>query len=159
MDSARLHYRTATASDVPAMEEARAPDLEAGPADPRMAMYLNGEHQPQKALAPRVAYVAMGHTSIVGYIGGHQTRRLDCEGELQYLYVVPRLRRRGVGTDLLRHLARWFHEPGMRRVCVAVDEDNAEARAFLALHGAAELDESFLVWSDIAQVLPAPRRE
>ena len=134
------------------MERARAPDHDAGPADPRMARYLDGEHHPQKALAPRVAYVATAGDSVVGYIGGHATKRYDCDGELQYLYVVPGHRRSGIASAMLRMLARWFEARGIARVCVAVDEDNASARRFLAHHGAVHLDLAFLVWPEIGRV-------
>lgn len=150
----RVSYREATTVDVPAMVAARAPDLEAGPADARMAKYLDGEHHPQKARAPRVAYVALEGTSLIGYIGGHETGRYQCNGELQYLYVVPGHRRSGIGTELLRLLAGWFAERDLARVCVGVDEENAAARAFLAHHGAVDFNRSFLIWSEIGQVLP-----
>ncbi len=155
MHSTELRYRIGTVSDVPGMDLARGPDREAGPADPRMSRYLTGEHHPQKALASRIMFVAEDDSSIVGYIGGHETRRFGCDGELQYLYVVPRHRRRGVATELLTLLARWFVEGSLMRVCVGVDEDAAAARAFLAQHGATDSlpDPSFLEWLDIGQVI------
>ena len=143
----------ATAADVPAMEQARAPDVEAGPADARMARYLDGEHHPQKALAPRVAYIALDGDTLVGYIGGHLSQRYKCHGELQYLYVVPQNRRAGVATELLRRLAAWFGEHDASRVCVGADEENTGALAFLAHHGAANHTSCFLVWQDISAVL------
>ena len=153
MESASLLYREATSADVPDMVQARASDLEAGPADARMARYLEGEHHPQKALAPRIAFVALKGGSMVGYIGGHLTRRYDCDGELQYLYVVPEERRAGVASELLRLLARWFAEHDASQVCVGVDEDNAGARSFCAHHGAMDLELAFLAWSKIQDVL------
>ena len=153
MDSGSLRFRIATSADVAGMELARAPDHEAGPADPRMTRYLAGEHHPQKALPPRVAFAAMEGDSIVGYVGGHETTRYDCEGELQYLYVVPGYRRTGVASELLRLLANWFGEQGVKRVCVGADEENAVARSFLAHHGAQMLKDSFLTWSEIGEVL------
>jgi GNAT superfamily N-acetyltransferase len=118
-----------------------------------MARYLDGEHHPQKALPPRVAFAAMDADSIVGHIGGHETTRYGREGELQYLYVVPGHRRTGVASELLRLLAGWFRGQGVSRVCVAVDEDNAGGLSFLAHHGAQKLDSSFLTWSEISEVL------
>lgn len=152
MQTENVLYRNASSSDVPAMEHARAPDVDAGPADPRMARYLDGVHHPQKALLPRVGYVATVEESLVGYIAGHQTKRYDCDGELQYLYVVPEYRRSGIGSELLRLLARWFALRGIGRVCVGVDEDNAVARSFFVRYGAEQLDIAFLVWPDIRQV-------
>lgn len=56
-----------------------------GPADLRMAQYLEGRHHPQEALAPRIIFVCLEDDSVIGYIGGHLTRRFDCDGGLQYL--------------------------------------------------------------------------
>ncbi|MGH7752666.1 MAG: GNAT family N-acetyltransferase [Gemmatimonadales bacterium] len=38
----------------------------------------------------------------IGYVAGHLTRRFDCEGELQWIYVVPDRRRSGVASDPTR---------------------------------------------------------
>ncbi|MDE3155760.1 MAG: GNAT family N-acetyltransferase [Acidobacteriota bacterium] len=72
-----------------------------------MALYLQGRHHPQQALAPRVAYVAVREGAVIGYIAGHLTRRHGCKGEVQYLYVTPAHRRIGVAAALLRQLAEW----------------------------------------------------
>ncbi len=47
-------FREATVADVPAIVRERSLDLEWGPADPRTALYLEGNHHPQRAwrLAP-----------------------------------------------------------------------------------------------------------
>lgn len=76
-------YREATSVDAPAMAQGRLPDPVAGPPDPRMAAYLDRQHHPQQALPPRVGYVAMANDAVIGYIAGHRTRRLDCDGEVQ----------------------------------------------------------------------------
>jgi GNAT superfamily N-acetyltransferase len=39
--------------------------------------------------------------AVVGYIAGHRTTRHHCAGEVQYLFVAPAYRRRGVATALL----------------------------------------------------------
>ena len=66
--------------------------------DRRMAAYLNGDHHPQKALPPRVGYVAEAGGAVVGYIAGHLTTRNGCAAEVQYLFVSPDYRRNGIGT-------------------------------------------------------------
>lgn len=144
-----IQYRKGTVDDVSEMERVRLPDEAAGPADPRMAAYLAGEHHPQKALKPRVIYVATDGGRIVGYIGGHLTRRYECDGELQYLYVLPRVRRTGVASDLLRLLWVWFLGQSARRICVDVEPENARARGFYRDRGAADLSSHWLVWTDI----------
>lgn len=151
-----VHYYRATSADVIAMAQCRLGDPAAGPADTRMAAYLEGRHHPQQALLPRVAYVARADEAVVGYIAGHRTGRFGCDGEVQYLYVAPGTRRQGIGTGLLQRLGEWFRAEGAARVCVNVDLESPAARPFYARHGARVLEPFpyWYVWSDIAQVLP-----
>ncbi len=147
-----ISCRPATFEDIPALVELRAPDEEAGPADARMARYLAGEHHPQLALEPRTILLAeAGDGRVVGYTGGHLTQRYDCEGELQYLYVVTGSRRSGVATLLARELFRWFRAHGAERICVDVEPANHGARAFYRRLGATDLSEHWMVWE------PMPR--
>jgi GNAT superfamily N-acetyltransferase len=148
-----VSYREATPSDVPELVRCRVGDPPFGPADPRMALYLEGKHHPQQALAPRVIFLCEEKESALGYIGGHLTRRYDCDGEVQYLYVVPHSRRSGIASELLALLADWFSEQSASRVCVDVEPDNAAARAFYAHHGAIELSSHWMVWPDVRTVL------
>lgn len=78
-----LQYREATTADVPAMERCRATDAGVGPADERMTAYLEGQHHPHQALAPRIAFVALDGQTVVAYIAGHATTRHGCAGEAQ----------------------------------------------------------------------------
>ena len=149
-------YRHASAADAQAMLDCRAADLVAGPGDSRMYAYFQGHHHPRQALAARIGFVALDDERIVGYIAGHLTRRLGCDGELQYLYVAPEYRRRGVAGDLLRVLSRWFVEMGAARVCVDVNRDSAGATPFYVRYGAAPLSKPWYVWDDIADVLRKP---
>jgi ribosomal protein S18 acetylase RimI-like enzyme len=148
-----LTYREATVSDVPAIERSRSTDPEWGPADPRTAAYLQGTHHPQRALLPRIAFVALEGPSVVGYIAGHLTNRYDCTGELQYLWVAHHHRRGGVATNLFRLLAEWFVRNDAIRVCVDVLPDNLVARSFYGGHGAEVLNSHWLVWRDIGGAL------
>jgi len=221
-----VRYQEATSADVPAMARSRAADAEAGPADARMARYLDGAHHPHEALAPRTAFVALESDAVIGYIAGHactrhlpaasesvtdgihwgqtpracrgQTPRaqpegsdpfaslnsdsrdqeirhlryptpgsgpaLDsasapdaspgfaCEGEVQYLYVAPGARRRGVARQLLRLLARWFDARAIRRVCVNADVESAGAAPFYLAARARPLNVHWYVWDDIRTV-------
>ena len=149
---ASLRYREATSADVLAMERCRASDVAAGPADPRMAAYLDGQHHPQQALAARTAFVALDGAIVVGYIAGHATTRHGCAGEVQYLYVARSYRRAGVATQLLECLARWFEGQGIRRVCVNADVDSAGAVPFYVAHGASPLNSYWCIWNDILTV-------
>jgi GNAT superfamily N-acetyltransferase len=139
------------------MAESRSGDPDAGPADSRMAAYLQGRHDPQQALAPRVAYLATDSEKVAGYVAGHLSRRYGCEGEVQYLYVAPDYRRTGVASALLRQLAEWFVAQGVARICVDVNAESPSAAPFYAHHGAQRLRPHWLVWPDIASVLAQPK--
>lgn len=144
-----LRYREATSADVPAMERCRAVDSRAGPADERMAAYLDGHHHPQQALAPRTAFVALDGDNVAGYIAAHATTRHGCSGEVQYVYVAPGFRRHGVARRLLSFAARWFHDRGIDRVCVNADVESVGAVAFYTAAGAVPLNKYWYVWEDI----------
>jgi GNAT superfamily N-acetyltransferase len=144
------------------MERCRAADHAAGPADARMAAYLDGKHHPQRALGARTAFVALAEDEMVGYIAGHATTRHGCAGEVQYLYVASAFRRRGVAGMLLRCLAVWFADHGIHRVCVNVNVESQGAAPFYRQLGAAPLNQHWYIWDDIGQVLiseePGPTR-
>ena len=147
-------YRQADKSDIPAMARIRTEgDWGGGAPEDRMARYLDGEHHPQQALMPRVIYVALEDDSLVGYIAGHLTRRYACDGELQWIYVIPERRGGGVASELLRLLATWFAKQKASRICVDVVPANTSARRFYTRHGADNLNEHWLVWNDINVVL------
>jgi GNAT superfamily N-acetyltransferase len=116
-----------------------------------MLRYLAGEHHPQQALLPRAMWMASDGRSPIGYVAGHLTRRFGCDGELQWIYVIPGNRRTQVASKLLRFLAEWFLEHGARRICVDVGAD--EALPFYRRHGAVELNRHWMVWNDIAVLL------
>jgi len=155
--SSSIQVRRATAADVPQLAESRSADPDAGPADARMAAYLEGRHHPRQALGPRVAYLATVTGTVAGYIGGHLTRRHGCDGEVQYLYVAPAYRRTGVASTLLRQLAQWFVQQEAVRICVDVNDDSPGAAPFYVSHGAQHLRPHWMVWSDIEIVLAGRR--
>jgi ribosomal protein S18 acetylase RimI-like enzyme len=142
-------YRQADKSDIPAMARMGTEGEEGRASEDRMARYLEGLHHPQHALRPRVIYVAVENDSVVGYIAGHLTRRYGCDGELQWIYVISEHRRRRVGSELVRLLAAWFATQEAARICVNVAPANAGARSFYARHGAENLNEHWMVWSEI----------
>lgn len=131
--------------------QSRASDPEWGPADPRTGAYLDGKHHPQKALLPRVAFIALDGNAVVGYIAGHLTERYACEGELQYLWVAIAHRGCSIATHLLHLLAKWFNHQGATRVCVDVLPENVVARSFYKRHRALDLNTHWLVWDDFAK--------
>jgi GNAT superfamily N-acetyltransferase len=152
--SSAMHFRQAGKADVPAMARIRAAEWETEEYwERRISGYMDCEHHPQKALRPRVIYVALEGDSLVGFIAGHLTRRYACDGELEWIDVIDTRRRSGVASELLRLLAQWFAGHNASRICVDVDPDNAVARRFYARHGAENLNPHWLVWQDINIVL------
>ncbi|MGB6077420.1 MAG: GNAT family N-acetyltransferase, partial [Candidatus Acidiferrales bacterium] len=105
------------------------------------------------ALKPRVGYVAYEGDTLVGFIAGHLTRRHSCDGELEWINVIPERRGGGIASELLRLLAGWFVAQKASRICVDVEPTNTAARRFYARHGAEELNPHWLVWKDIDVVL------
>jgi Acetyltransferases len=117
----------------------------------RITGFLDGSLNPLQALQPRIAYVAHDGDAMVGFIAGHLTRRFGCEGELQWINVVPEHRGAGVATELLRLLAGWFAEQNTGKICVDVGSE--ASRKFYAKHGAEPLNEHWMIWQDIATML------
>jgi ribosomal protein S18 acetylase RimI-like enzyme len=148
-----VEYREANPSDIPAMARIRIEGEEGGAPEERMACYPAREHHPQQALMPRVIYVAWEEDALVGYVAGHLTRRHACDGELQWVYVVPKRRGSRVARELLCLLAAWFVEQNASRICVNVDPANTTASRFYTRHGAETLSQHWLVWADISIVL------
>ena len=149
-----VSFRKATSADAPGMAACRLTDPVVGPADARMAAYFDGRHHPQQAVLPRVGYVAESDSAIIGYVAGHRTTRYGYEGEVQYLFVAPAHRRRGVATALLCLLGGWFEEESVRRVCVNVDADSRPAQPFYESLGASPFRSHWWAWEDINDSLP-----
>ena len=151
-------YRQASKGDVPDMARIRTYDWGSEEYwNERIGGYLDRVSHPEQALMPRVAYIATADGMTVGFVAGHLTRRLDCQGELEWINVLPDYRKHGVGLALLRFLAAWFVGQGAVRVCVDVNPANPDARHFYARHGAIPLKRHFVVWENIAALLPPKR--
>src|SRR3569833_3070377 len=85
-----IAIRQATTAAVTAMARLRdASDWTGGADESTMQRYLAGEHHPQQALAPRVAFIAESGGDVAGFVAGHLTRRFGCTGELQWILVAP----------------------------------------------------------------------
>lgn len=78
-----ITIRAGERTDIPLMAAIRAQEwgTESFWTD-RIGLYWGGEHSPQQALPARRAFVAMDGTKLVGFVPGHRTRRLGCDGEL-----------------------------------------------------------------------------
>ena len=167
-------YRVSAAADIPSLARIRAREwggVEYWEA--RISGYLAGALNPQHALGPRSCYVAVdpdavdpdavdhdaaGQEFVVGFVAGHLSRRYACDGEIEWINVVPEQRGKSVASGLLRLLAAWFAGQAAYRICVDVQPSNATARAFYRRHGAVDLNPHWLVWNDVRTILDQPRR-
>ena len=145
-----ITYRRARLADVPAMAALPEPGDAGGDPPDRMLSYLAGESHPRQALPPRAMWLAESNGAPIGYAAGHLTRRFDCDGELQWIYVVRGHRRSHVGTELLRLVANWFVQQNALRVCVDVGDE--AARPFYRRVGAVDLNKHWMIWNDISQL-------
>lgn len=123
----------------------------------RIHAYLAGELHPKHALMPRISYVCHEGNSLVGFIAGHLTERHSCQGELEWINVVPDKRGTGAAAGLLRSLAEWFIAQNALRVCVDVEPSNVVARRFYIRYGAEDLKPHWMAWNDIRVVLAQKR--
>ena len=153
-EASKLIYREATAADVPAL--ARIRSLDWGDEEYwkcRISDYLSGVSNPRLSLKPRAIYVSLERDSVTGFIAGHLTRRYGCQGELEWINVIPERRRAGIASQLLHQVAAWFVQQNALRICVDVDPANVTARQFYAKHGATDLKPSWMVWNDVRVLL------
>ena len=157
MCMSELLYRRARLADIPAMAEIRVADW--GTEEywrMRILHYLTHEQNPREALRPRISYVCADGEKAVGFIAGHLSRRLRCEGELQWVSIRREYRSRGIALELFRHLAKWFVKHHVLRVCVDVEPSNEVARRFYKRHGANDLKLHWMIWNDIQRVVELP---
>jgi ribosomal protein S18 acetylase RimI-like enzyme len=148
---ADISYREGTTADSPALAKIRSAKREAEPFwNDRISGYMNGTHDPQQALKPRVIYVAVDGDSIIGFVAGHVTTRHACEGELQWIDVMEEYRRRGIASELVSILAKWFAAREVGKICI--DPGNETARRFYRKLGATDLDQHWMMWSDIKMI-------
>lgn len=148
--SSDITVRDATFADVPAMAAIRALYREAPPFwEERIGGYLAGSYSPQQALTLRGSFVAVSEPQVVGFVAGHHSRRLECDGELQWIDVSPQWRRRGIAAQLLGVMLGWFASNNLIRICVNVEPENEAARALYSRFGATPFGDFWMVWDDV----------
>ena len=144
--------RLAEETDIPEMARIRSAECadEAFWID-RIARYRSGDHSPRQALPERAILVACDEGAVLGFIAGHRTRRLDCDGELQWLNVDVHHRGRGIADGLIARMGEWFLAQEAGRICVNVAPDNRAARQVYARCGARALNDQhdqWMIWED-----------
>lgn len=146
-------YRQATETDLPSIARILSDWQTEEYWNKRVSGYYHQELHPQKALLPRTMYVASASGSIVGFIAGHLTERFGCDGELQWINVIPQFRKTGIAVELLHLLAGWFVERNAFFICV--DPGTDQSRKFYERNGAKNLNEHWMAWKDIRIVRKA----
>jgi Acetyltransferases, including N-acetylases of ribosomal proteins len=147
-----ITFREVESSDIPALARIRAAESQTEQYwIDRITGYLDGTHNPQKALPPRILYVAQQDDSMIGFISGHLTERFQCAGELQWINVVERQRGGGAAGALFNLLATWFEQQKALRICVNCSPENPRAYCFYTRHGAVPMNDHWLIWEDIRQ--------
>ncbi len=116
----------------------------------RLKAYIRKEHHPRDAKDPRMIYIAIADEEIVGYIAGHLSEGLGLEGELQAIFILLEHQRRGLGTQLVITLAKWFKKWNAKEVCVDRQEGS---EGFYIKLGARFNDQGWLVWDNFLDVL------
>jgi GNAT superfamily N-acetyltransferase len=143
-----IQYREVTSHDIAELAKIRAAEWESEEYwIRRISGYLNCELHPQHALLPRIIYVAIDADKIVGFIAGHLSRRFQCDGELQWINVIPNYRRKGIAQGLLQQLANWFITHRAFKICV-----NGSG-PFYSNSGAKELNKHWMIWDNIRQLI------
>lgn len=146
-----VQYREATKRDIPIIAKLRGDKPNEEYWNFRVSGYFNAELHPQMALLPRIIYVAIVMNVIVGFIAGHLTKRFNCEGELQWINVIPEYRKTDIAPGLLGLLAQWFVKQNAFYICVDVGSESG--RRFYLKNGATNLNEHWMVWKDIRNIL------
>ena len=117
----------------------------------RIANYYYGLAHPGDALPQRILYVALVKNQITGFIAGHLSQRFDCDGELQWIDTIPEFRKKGIASQLVKVLAKWFIEQNAFKICV--DPGNDESREFYRKNGATDLNKHWMYWEDIRKIV------
>jgi len=66
--------------------------------------------------------------------------RIQKVGELENMYIVPKVRNQGLGSELIGHYKKWLKEQGIQRVYVSAYAKNEKAIKFYENNGFSKLD-------------------
>ncbi|MGH7604778.1 MAG: GNAT family N-acetyltransferase [Gemmatimonadaceae bacterium] len=121
----------------------------------RWNKYLTVGSSAQMSRGDGVALVAREGGRSLGFAAYHHTRRHDADVELESIYVLKDVQRRGVGAALLRAVIERLTRGGDASMCVGYDPKNPY-KAFYLKYGATELDPHWAIWRDIGHLLPPP---
>jgi GNAT superfamily N-acetyltransferase len=113
--------------------------------------YLTTGSRAQMSRGDGFAFLAEWNGRAVGFAAYHHTRRHDADAELESIYVLKELQRRGLGTELLSVIGGRLREEGSRSLCVGYDPRNPY-KSFYLKHGAVEIGPYWAVWRDLGKL-------
>ena len=146
-----VSFREALTTDIPELAEIRAKNWGSEEYwNHRISGYLEGTLNPQQALKPRIIYIAQVNNLIIGLIAGHLTQRLGCDGELEWIDIRKEFQRKGIASELIRLLAKWFVSQKACKICI--DPGSEEAKEFYRKNGAQMLNDHWMFWEDIRTI-------
>lgn len=122
----------------------------------RIGGYLAWDNSPE-AQAARAVFVAVDGATVVGFVAGHRTRRYGCDGELEWINVIPERRGEGISGQLMARMGEWFVEQGLGRICVDVEPGNVVARRLYARYGAEPFKPYWMIWEDSRRMCAAAK--
>ncbi|HEY9127543.1 MAG TPA: GNAT family N-acetyltransferase [Acidobacteriaceae bacterium] len=144
-----MTIRPAEDEDIPAMAHIRSQEWgDLAYWMERITGYKHCRLSPQRALPERAIFVAVEGEYIVGFVAGHRTQRLSCDGELEWINVAAHRRGKGIADRLIERMGVWFLEQNAHRICVNADKDNVIARRVYTRCGAKPLNDHWMVWED-----------
>lgn len=147
-----INFRTAVVSDIDALAKIRALNsYDYAYWFNRISEYFQGVNGPQFALTERAIFVATHDEKVVAFAAGHLSTRFNCQGELQWIDTLEPYRDMGIASKLIKLLAGWFDYYKAYKVCV--DPGNPEARKFYGKNNAINLNDHWMCWNNIREVL------
>jgi GNAT superfamily N-acetyltransferase len=118
--------------------------------------YLSTGSTAQHSRGDGFALIALEDGRALGFAAYHHTTRHHTDVELESIYVLKDVQRRGVGTALLAAIVGRIVAAGDRSMCVGYDPKNPY-KAFYLKNGAAEIDAHWAMWRDPKSIAGLPR--
>jgi GNAT superfamily N-acetyltransferase len=113
--------------------------------------YITEGSRAQMSSGDGFALIAENRGTPVGFAAYHHTHRHGADVELESVYVLKDAQRKGIGSALVRAVAKRLVSNGDRSMCVGYDPRNPYKRFYLKL-GAVEINPHWAIWRDLATV-------
>lgn len=117
----------------------------------RWSTYFD-KQSPKTSKPERRILKAVNNIRIIGYLAGHLSTRYNMDAEIQSVYILKQEQNNGIGTKLLAEFVKWLISLDARTLCVGFNPGNPY-KAFYLKHGGQYLNEHWIFWPDITQLL------